>query len=656
MRSKDWIGLSQIALVVMICLVGAQNVRGQADKEQAEAQSEAQSDKGAGDLEAALEAKIEANSTKDLDAVVKLCESAIEKGLDDEGVKQASQLAASALFQHAEQLGRRIFDNGAQDARWRVYRSRALTRLKKAVKFQPDLGEAYLMIAKLNALPGGDKKQSREAVEKAVEFAGDDRQQLSSALFYRASLSEDQDAQLADLNQAIKINPGNIDAVRVRAFYYLRKQEPQNALADLQTWLDSDEQNSANYIVVVEQLMATGTKFNDELQQEALKIIDKAIEVDPENALPHTVRARINIVREDLDAAAADATRAVELDENSVSALMVRATILSEQEKLDDALNDINKVLELRPLLVDGIQMRGMILSQQQNFDGAIKDIKLLANNDRSNQFYQRQLAMLYNANEQPARAISIYERLLELNPAGAWEGKSAEKQILLMGRRIAALRGRGDAQLSTGEHVGAVESYDEAMVLGDATRELLKELSGSEDTSKPDDGILNNLAWVLATSPMDDVRDGKRAIELATLAAEVTEFKEAHILSTLASAYAETGDFDSAIKWIEKAVEVNRAVAEKAVDKTRTDKQQKSLQKELESYKKEEPWRELETVGKKDKGEDDKDKGKMKSEDAEQESEGESKGDEEDEKDEDEKDEDDEDNVSVNSDRSASR
>ena len=41
------------------------------------------------------------------------------------------------------------------------------------------------------------------------------------------------------------------------------------------------------------------------------------------------------------------------------------------------------------------------------------------------------------------------------------------------------------------------------------------------------------------------ELRDGKRAIELAKQACEVTEYKQAHILSTLAASYAESGDFE---------------------------------------------------------------------------------------------------------------
>ncbi len=287
------------------------------------------------------------------------------------------------------------------------------------------------------------------------------------------------------------------------------------------------------------------------------RLSTRPIAHDPENAVPHTVRAQINILREKLDDAVEDLGRAIKINGDNIGALLLRASIYSDQQNFDNALEDINRVLELEPLLVQGIQMRGTILSQQEKFGEAIEDIKLLAENDRSNQFLQRQLAMLYNANDQPSRAIKIYDQLLELNSEEEWEGKSNPKKLVLVARRAAVLRGRGDARLSTGEHPQAVEDYNEALELGDLIREIEKE-EGVEEPTKPDDGVLNNLAWVLATSPMDDVRDGKRAVELATLAAEVTEFKEPHILSTLASGYAESGDFENAIKWIQKGIELN--------------------------------------------------------------------------------------------------
>jgi tetratricopeptide (TPR) repeat protein len=56
-----------------------------------------------------------------------------------------------------------------------------------------------------------------------------------------------------------------------------------------------------------------------------------------------------------------------------------------------------------------------------------------------------------------------------------------------------------------------------------------------------------NTLAWILATCPKASVRDGKEAVRCASRACALR--KTALSIETLAAAYAESGDFDEAVK-----------------------------------------------------------------------------------------------------------
>jgi hypothetical protein len=65
---------------------------------------------------------------------------------------------------------------------------------------------------------------------------------------------------------------------------------------------------------------------------------------------------------------------------------------------------------------------------------------------------------------------------------------------------------------------------------------------------------LLNNLAWALATCPVDSVRNGARAVELARQADQLTSNRDPQILGTLAAAWAEAGNFTKAIDAAERA------------------------------------------------------------------------------------------------------
>lgn len=72
---------------------------------------------------------------------------------------------------------------------------------------------------------------------------------------------------------------------------------------------------------------------------------------------------------------------------------------------------------------------------------------------------------------------------------------------------------------------------------------------------------VLNRLAWLLATSTDDTVRNGAEAVTLAMHSRELDAGQHVNISDTLACAYAEAGDFAQACHIEEDAI----ALAEKA-------------------------------------------------------------------------------------------
>lgn len=96
----------------------------------------------------------------------------------------------------------------------------------------------------------------------------------------------------------------------------------------------------------------------------------------------------------------------------------------------------------------------------------------------------------------------------------------------------------RGDYWIAHGDYQQALAGYEQAV--------------GDEPENSDS---LNNLAWLLSTCPDAALRDGKRAVELATHACDLTERENPSFLDTLAAASAEAGDFKAAAETQREAI-----------------------------------------------------------------------------------------------------
>jgi tetratricopeptide (TPR) repeat protein len=278
----------------------------------------------------------------------------------------------------------------------------------------------------------------------------------------------------------------------------------------------------------------------------AITDFNAAISLDPKDAETYEARGMAEAAGNKLDESLASFSKAIELEPNSPAALTHRARIRAMKSDVPGALADVEQAMKLRPSS-QALLLHASLLAASGKFEQALGELNVLRQVMPDSPDVLMQVAAVHQAARQPEKAIEAYSHLLGVEP-----------------HNPAALRGRADMFLNQGKQAEAIADYEEAL-----------KVDGKNS------GVLNNLAWVLATSPNDELRDGKRAIDLAKQACEVTEYKQAHIISTLAAAYAESGDWENAVTWSQKAVDLGD-------EQTKT-----QLAKELESYQQKKPWRE---------------------------------------------------------------
>ena len=287
----------------------------------------------------------------------------------------------------------------------------------------------------------------------------------------------------------------------------------------------------------------------------AVTAAKKALEINPRSVTAYCNLGAALHDSNDLAGAVAACKRAIELDPKSAPAYMNLGLALFGRKDLAGAVPALKKAIELDPKSTLAYTNLAVVLKASNDLAGAAAAYKTAIELDPNNALAYSNLGALLKDRKDLAGAVAACKRAIELDP------KFAHGYIILG----MALQDRKDMAGAAAAYKTAIEldpggfqaHHDPGMAPQSQGRRAGAEQAylGATQAQLAFIPAYNGLAWILATSPDDKVRDGKRAIQYATEACERTGWKVPVCLNTLAAAYAEAGQFEEAIRYQTRAL-----------------------------------------------------------------------------------------------------
>jgi tetratricopeptide (TPR) repeat protein len=238
---------------------------------------------------------------------------------------------------------------------------------------------------------------------------------------------------------------------------------------------------------------------------------------------------------------------------------VVRATYAAyfyNEKQLARAIEESQKSIRINPGYATSHIVLGNALLQQGNAGQAVAQLLLALQIDPSSSDARLGYGKGLLAQNQPAEAERQLTRVLAADPgrpeAQYWLGRAQLKEGKLAeaGAQFAKCsklaRKFPDAQFQLAVILARQGKIQEAMENYRQAKNV--------PAAAPDSDVMNNLAWIMAASPLPENRDGAQAVQLATRARDLDHSQHAVIIGTLAAAYAEAGRFDEAMAAAQQA------------------------------------------------------------------------------------------------------
>ncbi len=284
---------------------------------------------------------------------------------------------------------------------------------------------------------------------------------------------------------------------------------------------------------------------------EALAELDAAIKLQPDYWQGHVNAAVVLIDQGKLDEAMTRLQKVLQANPDRAHAYGSVGVVLAKRGMIDEAMTHFQKAIQLDPAYTEAHSNLGRLLQKQGRLPEATAHFFTAMNIQQDSPLAHYELASVLLERQMRDLAVQHFQKALELDSH-------------LLDAHVALAK----AWAAQGDYPAAVKQLEKAAAV-------------EPNNLRP----VNDLAWLLAVCPQDDVRNGARAVQLAERACQATGHANPVLLSTLAAAYSEVGRFPEAIETASKALALvlpeDKALAQ-------------GLRRQLQLYRAGKPCREL--------------------------------------------------------------
>ncbi|NET57562.1 MAG: tetratricopeptide repeat protein, partial [Symploca sp. SIO2E6] len=286
---------------------------------------------------------------------------------------------------------------------------------------------------------------------KALEFVPDAEQtivQEDTAIdvlyFYRGGAyysKEELDKAIADYNQALKINPKDVEVYINRGNAYYQKGELDKAIADYNLALKINPEFAKAYY-------NRGIAYYQKGElDKAIADYTQAIKFHPKDAEAYYNRGIAYYQKGELDKAIADYTQAIKFHPKDAKAYYNRGIAYYQKGELDKAIADYTQALKIYPKFAPAYNNRGFAYSDKGEFDKAIADFNLALKIHPELAKVYNNRGNAYSDKGELDQAIADYTQALTINP-----------------KDVEAYNNRGIAYSDKGELDKAIADYTQAL------------------------------------------------------------------------------------------------------------------------------------------------------------------------------------------------